>query len=127
MTLVRQARAAGLALRVEGDMVVVQVLRSAEPLVEVLRQHKCDLLAPLACEEEEVAWRVQALRGRPPAHGPIIVPMVWQRLMRSGTSTRTCSLCDDLLPPDHQLRCGPCARAVEAVLNEVREGVIREP
>jgi hypothetical protein len=122
MTLVHQARAAGMTLRAEGDTLVVRGPESAQPIVDALREHKADVLALLASEEGEVAWRVEALRGHVPAHGPIVVPPVWLGLQWAGVASRTCSLCGDPLPADRQFRCELCVRAVAAVLNEVREG-----
>jgi ribosomal protein L40E len=47
LTLLREARAAGLHLRADGDNLVVEGPRTAAPIVEKLRQHKADILAAL--------------------------------------------------------------------------------
>jgi hypothetical protein len=120
ITLVHQARAAGMTLRAEGNKLVIRGPESAEPIVDALREHKVEVLALLA--SEEVAGRVEALRGQVPAHGPIVVPPVRPGLQWAGVASRTCSLCGDPLPADRQFRCEPCVRAVAAVLNEVRDG-----
>lgn len=47
LTLLREARAAGLHLRTDDDKLVVEGPKTAAPIVERLRQHKADILAAL--------------------------------------------------------------------------------
>ena len=47
LTLLREARAAGLHLRAEGDKLLVEGPKTAAPIVERLRQHKPEVLAAL--------------------------------------------------------------------------------
>jgi hypothetical protein len=46
--LIVQARAAGLSLHPDGDTLIVQGRRKADPIVALLREHKAEVLAMLA-------------------------------------------------------------------------------
>lgn len=48
LTLLRDARAAGLSVRAEGERLVIRGPRRAEPVVHVLIAHKRDIMAALA-------------------------------------------------------------------------------
>src|SRR5271170_6073935 len=48
LTLLRDARAAGLSVRTEGERLVIRGPRRAEPVVHVLIAHKPDIMAALA-------------------------------------------------------------------------------
>jgi hypothetical protein len=125
LTLIAQARAAGLTLRADGDRLVVTGPRSAEALAMQLLDHKPTVLAVLTHDDAEVAWRVTAFRTRIPAHGPI-----WPPRLRDTPLTDTpghCTLCGDALPTDPEPRfprCAPCIRALWIVLHETREEVM---
>jgi len=47
LTLLQEARAAGLHLHADGDKLVVEGPKSAAPVVEKLRQHKPEVMAAL--------------------------------------------------------------------------------
>jgi hypothetical protein len=47
LTLLREAREAGLHVQVEGDKLKVEGPRTAAPIVERLREHKAEVLAVL--------------------------------------------------------------------------------
>lgn len=124
LTLLAEARAAGLNVRAEGNLLIVRGPRSAEAIVSQLRDHKPEVLALLCAGESEVTWRWEAFRVRIRAHGPI-----WPPRIRDGPLTDTpghCSLCGDALPTDPAPRfprCQPCVRALWLAVNEMREGV----
>ena len=47
MTLLREAREAGLAVHIDGDNLVVEGPKTAAPVVEKLRQYKAEIMAAL--------------------------------------------------------------------------------
>ena len=114
-----EARAAGLEVRVEADRLVVRGPRSREGLAQQLLERKGEVLALLAAEDAEVAWRVAALRPQVPKRGPIAVltvrdvPPEWGR----------CVSCGGRLGDGRTARCEPCARAAWLDLHQAREGV----
>src|SRR5262245_45285770 len=61
LTLLGEARAAGLNVAVKGDTLVIRGPRRAEPIVRKLIDHKPELMAALA----------QAARLHPVAHDPV--------------------------------------------------------
>jgi len=75
--------------------------------------------AKSANTDAEIIWRVAAMRPQVPARGPI--PFLVAR-HTADTSTGHCWSCGDALDAERSIRCVPCVLAVEAVLNEVREG-----
>ena len=68
----------------------------------------------------DVAWRVEAMRPQVPATGP--VPILLARPEARMAPAGTCVSCGDPLDVGRRVRCAPCVRAVERVLNEIREG-----
>jgi hypothetical protein len=84
------------------------------------KSDKSDQRASAAAgDDEEVAWRVEAMRGQVPVTGtiPILLARPEARLAPRGT----CLSCGDPLSDGQRIRCVPCVRAVERVLYEVRE------
>jgi hypothetical protein len=80
-----------------------------------------DVETAKAEDDPEVAWRVAALRPQVPTRGPI--PHLVVRLDNPAVSVQGhCRSCGDLLPEGRQFCCAQCVRAVEIVLNAVREG-----
>ena len=116
--LLAEARAAGLEVRAEPGRLVVRGPRSGAGLAERLLARKDEVLALLAAEDGEVAWRVAAMRPQVARRGPI--PFLVAREAAPGPGC--CPSCGDPLGEGRSLRCGPCARAAWLVLHEVREG-----
>ena len=119
VSVLAAARAAGLEVRAEPGRLVVRGPRSRAELAERLLERTGEVLALLAAEDAEVAWRVAAMRPQVPPRGPIPVLMARE----VGAAPGCCPSCGDPLGQGRGLRCGPCARAAWLVLHEVREGV----
>ena len=113
MTLLREARQAGLAVAQDGDRLVVRGPRRLEPEALQLLAHKAQVLRALRIERSEVAWRVEAMRAMTPDQGPI--PLLLARPDAVRGSGRCCS-CGDPLRPDDRYRCRPCVEAAVRVL-----------
>ena len=119
VTALAAARAAGLEVRAEPGRLVVRGPRSRADLAERLLEQAAEVLALLAAEDAEVAWRVAAMRPQVPKRGPIPVltvrdvPPEWGR----------CVSCGGRLGEGRTARCEPCARAAWLVLHQAREGV----
>jgi hypothetical protein len=120
---VAEARAAGLEVRAEADRLVVRGPRVHERKAHHLLEQKSAVLALLAQQDAEVAWRVAAMRPQVAAKGPIPI------LIARDTSPKVgcCISCGDPLAENSKYRCTWCARAAWLVLGEVREGVTQEP
>ena len=114
-----EARAAGLEVRAEADRLRVRGPRSREDLARKLLERKQEVLALLAEEDAEVAWRVAAMRPQVPPREPI--PVLTARATTPAPGR--CDACGEPLGPGRAYRCEPCARAAWFVLHEVREGV----
>ena len=71
------------------------------------------------CEDQEVAWRVEAMR-RQIRPGPIIPFLVARRDFVD--TPGGCLSCGDPRGSGRRYRCGPCVRAAEIVVNEAWEG-----
>jgi hypothetical protein len=117
LTLLRDARTAGLAVTTDGDRLIIRGPRALESLARSVLAAKPAVLAALATETDEVAWRIAAMRPQVPASGP--VPLL---LARSGIHFPlvSCCSCGDPLPAPHRYRCDPCTAAVIAVLEAAR-------
>ncbi len=115
LMLLRQARLAGLHVRGDGDRLVVRGPRRLEPIARTLLAEKPRILRALA-EEQEVAWRIDAMRPQVTAHGAI--PLLLARLgIRFPHGT--CCSCGAPLSPDERYRCGPCVAAAVVVMEGV--------
>ena len=119
VSLLAEARSAGLEVRAEPDRLVVRGPRHAEPLAKRLLERKGEVLALLAAEDAEVAWRLAAMRPQVPRRGPI--PFLVVR--RVGAGGGGCLSCGGALGAGRAYRCAPCAQAAWLVLHELREGV----
>jgi hypothetical protein len=119
LTILREARAAGLEIKVDGDRLVVRGPKSAASLAERLLEMKPEIIPLLESEDSEVMWRVEAMRQqiRP---GPIIPFLVARRDFLDAPGC--CLSCGDPCGPGRRYRCGPCVRAAEIVVNEAWEG-----
>ena len=69
--------------------------------------------------DEDVAWRADGMRGQVPATGTI--PILLARPEARSSPPGTCISCGEQLAAARRFRCAPCVRAVEQVLNDVRE------
>ncbi len=119
VSLLAEARAAGLGVRLVDGRLIVRGPRSREALAERLLARKGEVLAALAVEDAAVSWRAAAMRPQVPGRGPIPF-LVAQEV---APSPRRCGSCGDPLPKGRWLRCGPCVQAAWLVLHEVREGL----
>jgi len=119
LTILNEARAAGLEIKIDGDRLVVRGPRSAAPLAEQLLGMKQEVIALLGRQHDEVAWRADFMRSQLRPNGPI--PFLVARRDLSDVPG-LCLSCDDPLAEGRRYRCAPCVSAVERVLNEVREG-----
>ena len=119
LTLLTEARAAGLEVRLEAGRLVVRGPRSRADLAQRVLARKREVLIALAGEDTEVAWRVAALRPRVPRRGPI--PFLAARPGPPGAGR--CLSCGDALAEDRLIRCRPCDEATWLVLHQVREGI----
>ena len=112
----------GVEIAVAGDRLRFRPRDAVTPdLRAALIEHKTDLIRLIGTDDADVAWRVEAMRGQAPRHGPI--PILLARPEARTAPPGTCLSCGDPLLPDRRGRCAPCVRAVEIVLNETREGV----
>jgi hypothetical protein len=94
-----------------------------------LVEHKPAVLALLAHEEAEIAWRAAAIRPQVPAKGPIpfltcrAFPWTLEDALAvvEGRRQPVCLSCGAQLAEGRQVRCALCVAAIEMVLNVVRE------
>ena len=117
LSLLAEARAAGLDVRVDGDRLVVRGPKTAEPLVRRLGEAKADVIALLdpaarvaAFQEQLDAWRADCRPG---------VPFFALPGVESPTGCLSCAL---PLPAGRAYRCAPCAEAVRIVLEHDGRG-----
>jgi hypothetical protein len=120
---VAEAQAAGLEVWSEADRLVVRGSPIHERLARQLLDQKPAVLAFLAEQEAEVAWRVAAMRPQVAATGPIPILIARDTRPKAGC----CISCGDPLSGNSTYRCSPCARAAWLILGEVREGVTQMP
>jgi hypothetical protein len=119
VALLADARAAGLHVCAEADRLVVRGPRTLEDLALQLLAAKPRVLAVLAEEDEEIAWRVAVMRPQVPPSGPLPILVA-----RVGTpASGHCISCGDPLLLGQLYRCRPCTRAAWTVLLEGREDV----
>lgn len=116
--LYAELRARGVALAADGDCLVTEGVLTDDDRARI-RALKPALLAIVADPASEVAWRVAAMRPHATPAGPVPLLVARPGQPRPGR----CVSCGDALDGGRRYRCGPCARAAEAVLNEAREGV----
>ncbi|MDP9356400.1 MAG: hypothetical protein M3R02_14165 [Chloroflexota bacterium] len=119
LTLLTEARAAGLEVRLEAGRLVVRGPRSGADLAHRVLARKREVLIALAGEDAEVAWRLTALRPCVPSRGPI--PFLAARPVPPVAGR--CLSCGDPLVEGRLVRCRPCDAATWIVLHQVREGI----
>ncbi len=143
--MLRQARAAGLTVRVEGAWLVVRGPRSRTGLAEALLARKAEIVALLAEEEAggtgqspppaaaphpinsdpEVAWRVEAMRERLRTTGIPRTPgaaLLFLTVRDVPPRHPGCMSCGLALGLEEQVRCRYCARAARIVTEEYAAG-----
>lgn len=115
VTLIRDARRAGLVVSKRGERLVVRGPRRLEPVAEHLLDHKPEVLQVLA-EERETAWRIEVMRRQLVPDGTI--PIL---IARPGMPVPAgfCWSCGDRVVPADSSRCQPCVTATTAVLASV--------
>ena len=119
VTALAEARAAGLSVRADGGRLVVRGPRSREELARRVLARAAEVLAALAAEDAEVAWRAAAMRPQAPRRGPIPFLVAREARPESGG----CLSCGDPLAAGRSVRCRPCGQAAWLVLHQVREGI----
>ena len=114
----------GVEVAVAGDRLRFRPQDAVTPkLRAALVEHKLDLIRLLG-GDDEVEWRVEAMRPQVPRTGTI--PILLARTAAQHAPRGTCVSCGDPLAVGRRIRCVPCVSAIERVLNEIREGR-REP
>ncbi len=113
LTLLRDARRAGLDVAEDRDRLVVRGPRRLEPTAMQLLAHRDEVLRALAIERSEVEWRVATMREQVPPTGAI--PFLLARPAAVRGAGRCCS-CGDPLGPDDRYRCQTCVEAAVRVL-----------
>lgn len=110
----------GIEIAVDGDRLRFRPQHAVTPdLRAALIEHKADLIRLLG-PDDEVAWRIDAMRPQVPRTGAI--PVLIARPEAKTAPRGMCVSCGDPLVEGCRSRCAPCVSAVERVLNEVREG-----
>ena len=113
--ILEEARAAGFAVRAEGERLTVQGPTSRRDLVDRLLADKAGVLAVLAEEfEGEVAWRVALMAPQVPATGTI--PVLVARECTAGPAD--CLSCGDPMEAGQRYVCRACAAAARRVVGE---------
>jgi hypothetical protein len=116
--LLAELRAAGVELKADGDRILVRPAGALTPELRAsIQRLKPVVLALLAGHDAEVAWRVEAMRPRVPATGPI--PPMYARRLRS-VEDGACLSCGEPLTPGNKYHCEPCVHAAWQVLREAR-------
>ncbi len=109
----------GIELTAEGDRLRFRPQVAVTPeLRAAMVEHKADLIRLLG-PDDEVAWRIAAMRPQVPPTGAILVLLA--RPEAKYAPEGTCVSCGDPLVIGRRIRCAPCVTAVEWVLNDVRE------
>jgi hypothetical protein len=122
LTILREARTAGLEVRVDGDRLIVLGPRSAAALAERLLGLKQEVIALLSSPgDADVAWRVEVMRRQIRPGPPLIIPFLVAR-RDFADAPGFCMSCGDPCGSGRRYRCGPCVHAAEIVVNEVWEG-----
>src|SRR5690349_25111211 len=112
MTLLDEARAAGLIVTTRGGDLIIRGPGRTEPLAQRLLQRKAEVMALLAAEDAAIAWRRDAMAGQLIEHRP--VPVLVAR--RTPDLPDHCLSCGDPLSDGVRFRCDACIIAAWAVL-----------
>jgi hypothetical protein len=110
----------GVEIAVDGDRLCYRPKEAVTPdLRAALIEHKDGLIRLLSLDDD-VAWRIDAIRPQVPRTGTI--PPLLARPEAKTAPRGMCVTCGELLIDGRPVRCAPCVSAIERVLNEVREG-----
>jgi hypothetical protein len=112
VTLLREARHAGLRVEARDGQLVVSGPRRLEAVVRRLIEAKPSILDAI---ESDVAWRVEVMRTQMTTQGQ--VPLLIAR-PGHGIEPGTCCSCGDDLADDERYRCRLCVTAAVTVLAE---------
>jgi hypothetical protein len=115
--VLREARAAGLLIQADGERLLVRGPKRLQAVAHHLLRHKPEVLAFLATEGEEIAWRAsnmqaQILPGKP-------IPMLVARGSHIGPGQ--CLSCGEDLEQGQRVRCRWCVRAAQQALGWDKE------
>jgi TubC N-terminal docking domain len=114
---VAELRRQGLTLRPEGDHIRVSPKSVLTPeLRDALVARRPEILALLTSEDDQVAWRLEAMRRQVPTSGPI--PFLVARDIQPAPGA--CQSCGAPLGADQPYRCRPCVEAATLTLREWR-------
>jgi hypothetical protein len=116
--VLREARAAGLLVQVEGDRLLVLGPKRLQAVAQEVLRHKPEILAHLATEREEIAWRAARMRRQILPGKPI--PVLVARASQAGPGQ--CLSCGENLTPEDRVRCQWCVRAAQLALGWDMEG-----
>ena len=116
-TMVAEARQAGLDVRADQDRLVVRGPRRHEALADQLLAHKAEVLALLASEAAEIAWRVEAMRPQVPPRGAIPLLVARDLPVAAGR----CLSCGEPIAASQAYRCRFCVEAARTVLGFTTE------
>jgi hypothetical protein len=118
--VLREAQAAGLLIQAEGDRLLVRGPQRLQAVAQEVLRHKLEILALLATEHDEIAWRVTRMRGQAQLGKPI--PFLVARPGHAGSGQ--CLSCGEDLMQGERVRCQWCVRAVQQVLGWDEKGSI---
>lgn len=116
--VLREAQAAGLVIQAEGDRLIVRGPRRLHAVAQEVLRHKPEVLALLATERDEIAWRAARMQGQIRPEKPI--PVLVARVSHAGPGQ--CLSCGEELVPGERIRCQRCVRAAQQVLGWDTEG-----
>jgi TubC N-terminal docking domain len=120
--LLDEVRARGVELQADGERILFRPAQAVPPeLVERMRGHKQELLAQLAAEAAEIAWRVEVLRPHVAPRGPVWLPPVRPDAPYLRDAPGRCCSCGEPRPASLRFICAACAASHRTVLLEVRE------
>lgn len=110
--VLREARAAGLLIQADGDRLLVRGPKRLQAMAQEVLRHKREILAFLAAERDEIAWRAATMRGQIlPGKA---IPFLVARACQAGPGK--CLSCGEDLASGERVRCQWCVRAAQQVL-----------
>jgi hypothetical protein len=116
--VLREAQAAGLLIQAEGDRLLVRGPQRLQAVAQEVLRHKLEILALLATEHDEIAWRVTRMREQILPGKPI--PFLVAQASPEGPGQ--CLSCGEELAPEERVRCQWCVRAAQQALGWDEQG-----